>query len=70
MTRIHTPSDTVEYISPTAIERCFSVVKEQIFSDIFNGNPIYNVPKLTFIVFSISSLTLFLMLILLIKLKK
>lgn len=70
MSRIHTPNDTIEYISPSAIERCFSVAKEQIFNDIFKDNPIYNVPKLTMITFGISSLALFSMLVLFMKLKK
>lgn len=67
MTRIHTPEDTIDYICPTAIERCFSVVKDQIFSDIFKGNPVYNVPKLILATFGLSSLILFILLVLVLR---
>lgn len=67
MTRIHTPEDTIEYISPTAIERCFSIVKPQLFSDIFKGNPLYNVPKLILATFGLSSLILFTLLVLVLR---
>lgn len=41
-TRIHTPSDRIEYISEDAISRCFSVMKVFIINDAFSSNFIYN----------------------------
>lgn len=38
MSRIHTPKDTPEFISTTAIERCFSVVSKEIVKCSFNNN--------------------------------
>lgn len=40
--RIHTPSDKIEYISESAIDRCFSVMKPQIFKDAYTSNIILN----------------------------
>ena len=39
--RIHTPSDRIEYISETAIERCFSVMKVFIIKDAYSDKLIY-----------------------------
>lgn len=43
-TKIHTPFDTPDLISTTAIERSFSVVSKEIIGNAFNNNPliVYN----------------------------
>lgn len=38
MSRIHTPEDRIEYISPSAIERCFNIASSQIIKNSF-ANP-------------------------------
>jgi hypothetical protein len=42
LSRIHTPNDKIEYISEEAIDRCFSVIKAQIFKDSYSSNVLYN----------------------------
>lgn len=39
--RIHTPNDRIEYISETAIDRCFSIMKVFIIKDAYSDNFIY-----------------------------
>lgn len=39
--KIHTPSDRIEYISETAINRCFSVMKVFIINDAYSNRLIY-----------------------------
>lgn len=39
--KIHTPSDRIEYISETAINRCFSVMKFFIINDAYSNKAIY-----------------------------
>ena len=39
--KIHTPSDRIEYISETAINRCFSVMKFFIINDAYSNKLIY-----------------------------
>ena len=39
--RIHTPNDKIEYISETAIDRCFSIMKVFIIKDAYSDNFIY-----------------------------
>ncbi|MDZ5253119.1 M28 family metallopeptidase [Clostridium sp. LIBA-8841] len=41
ITRIHTPEDTIEYISPTAIDRSFSVVWSEIFSTSYSSSGLF-----------------------------
>lgn len=36
--RIHTPNDTPEFISTTAIDRCFNVVSKEVIKHAFNHN--------------------------------
>jgi Predicted aminopeptidases len=38
MSRIHTPKDTAEYLSSSAVVRCFNVVSKQVIKYGFNNN--------------------------------
>ncbi|MCY6369793.1 M28 family metallopeptidase [Clostridium ganghwense] len=38
--KIHTPKDTLEFISPSAIERCYNVASKEIVKYAFDNNPI------------------------------
>lgn len=41
ITRIHTPEDTIDYISPTAIDRSFSVVWPEIFQSAYASSGLF-----------------------------
>ncbi|MEG1256784.1 M28 family metallopeptidase [Clostridium sp.] len=58
--RIHTPNDKVDYISETAIDRCFSIMKTQILNDSYSSNILYNNLEIILIFSCISSLVLIL----------
>ncbi len=49
-TRIHTPEDTVEHISESAIERCFSVIKPQLDKEIWGDNILYLHPGMILVI--------------------
>lgn len=55
--RIHTPADKVNYISEAAIDRCFSVMKPQLFKDGYSRNILYDNLEMIFIFSCLSSLT-------------
>lgn len=38
MNRIHTPKDRIEYISNSAIERCFNVIQKEVAKNCYNNN--------------------------------
>ncbi|WP_326498370.1 M28 family metallopeptidase [Clostridium brassicae] len=40
VSKIHTPKDTIEFISPSAIKRCYNVSSKEIIKYAFNNNPI------------------------------
>lgn len=39
--KIHTPEDTIEFISTSAIERCYGVASKEIIKYAFDGNPLF-----------------------------
>ncbi len=56
MLRIHTPNDKIDYISETAIKRCFNVVQESVLSLAYTNNILYNHTSLLLVISGISSL--------------
>jgi Zn-dependent M28 family amino/carboxypeptidase len=60
MSKIHTPLDLSEYISLSAIERCFKIVSKEVIKYAYNNNPLilYNNQVLMFSVTAIIALIL------------
>ena len=56
ITRIHTPDDTIEYISPTAIDRSFSVVWSEIFSSSYSSAGLFLLDSKILILLVLSTL--------------
>jgi hypothetical protein len=62
MRRIHTPEDTVEHISITAIERCFQVASREVIKYGYNSNFILIYPSKVLIISIISTAGIILLL--------
>ncbi|WP_300385620.1 M28 family metallopeptidase [Clostridium sp.] len=60
LTRIHTPIDTVEFISLEAIDSAYSVINEKINNSCYNKSSIFFYSKPSVILFSISLIILLL----------
>ncbi|MDU5412910.1 MAG: DNA adenine methylase, partial [Clostridium perfringens] len=56
VTRIHTPEDKIEYISPTAIDRSFSVVWSEIFDSAYSSSGLFLLDSKVLILLILSAL--------------
>lgn len=56
ITRIHTPEDTIEYISPTAIDRSLSVVWSEIFESAYSSAGLFLLDSKVLILLILSAL--------------
>ncbi len=56
VTRIHTPEDKIEYISPTAIDRSFSVVWSEIFDSAYSFSGLFLLDSKVLILLILSAL--------------
>ena len=56
VTRIHTPEDKIEHISPTAIDRSFSVVWSEIFDSAYSSSGLFLLDSKVLILLILSAL--------------